>query len=275
MQRVSIVYREHLPDAVDLAIVLERQIAVSGIATARHLVDRDHTLPDDVLHSDLMVVLGGDGTILSCARQCATSQTPILGVNFGHVGFLAELEPGEALGEIGFYLRGDYWTDERTMLGGVLEMDGERREILALNDVVMARGAEPRIVRFTISIGNAYYTALRADGVIVATATGSTGYNLAAGGPILYPSVRGMVVTPIAPHLAIDRPLILEPNETVRLDIASDSGAAVLAADGQTIWPLHDDASVTIATSPHLTRFVRRNPRNHFYQVLRDKLRER
>lgn len=275
MQRIGIVYREHPPEAKELAATLARQLAAPGLSTWQQEVERDHEIAAQMQPSDMIIVLGGDGTILSVARQCAAQGTPILGVNFGHVGFLAELQPDEVERELPHYLRGDYWVDERTMLTGVLQTDGQRQEFLALNDVVVARGPEPRVIRFTIRVDDAYYGAITADGMIVATATGSTAYNLAAGGPILYPSVHGMVMSPIAPHLAADRPLVLDPQARVELELEAASGAAVLAADGQLIWPFDGAATVTVTTSPLLTRFLRRRPRNHFYQVLTAKLRGR
>jgi len=275
MQRIGIVYREHPPAAMELATAVEKWLAAQGVATWRQAVERDHEIAAQIAPSDLIIVLGGDGTILSVARQCAGDGTPLLGVNFGHVGFLAELEPDEVLGELPYYLRHDYWVDERTMLSGTLHANGQQQTFLALNDVVVARGPEPRVIRFTIRVDDAFYASVTADGMIVATATGSTAYNLAAGGPILYPSVHSMVVTPIAPHLAVDPPLVLDPAARVELELTGNSSAAVLAADGQLIWPFDGEATVTITTSPHVTRFLRRRPRNHFYQVLTEKLRGR
>lgn len=275
MQRVGIVYREHPQAAVDMADWLEQTLTRAGIAVWQQPVERTHEIVGNVAGNDAIIVLGGDGTILSIARQCALSGTPIIGINFGHVGFLAELEPSEVAHQIPFYLRGDYWVDERTMLTSALDVNGQRDEFLALNDIVVARGAEPRVIRFKMWVDDSYYTTMTADGMIVATATGSTAYNLAAGGPILYPSVRGMVVTPIAPHLAADRPLVLEPSGPIRLELLEGSGSAVFAADGQIIKPFDGAATVTVTTSPHTTRFLRRRPRSHFYQILSAKLGER
>ncbi len=275
MKRIGIVYRAHPPAAVALAATLEGVLQRHGIVTWKQEVERDHEIASVIAESDLIIVLGGDGTILSVARQCAGDGTPILGVNFGHVGFLTELEPDQVIAELPHYLAGDYWVDERTMLAGVLRANGQQQSFLALNDIVVARGAEPRVIRFIIRIDDAYYASVTADGMIVATATGSTAYNLAAGGPILYPSVQGMVMTPIAPHLAVDRPLVLDPRARVEWELTGNSGSAVLAADGQLIWPFEGEATVTITTSPHVTRFLRRRSRNQFYQVLTEKLRGR
>ena len=274
MQRIGIVYRENPPAAVEMAARLERLITTHGLQARAQMVERDHELPDHITGCDLIIVLGGDGTIISTARQVAPTGTPILGVNYGHVGFLTELEPDAIERDLPAFLRGDYWVDERAMLMGSLVANGKTEQFLALNDVVVARGPEPRVIRFTIRIDDAEFTSMTADGAIVATATGSTAYNLAAGGPILFPSVQSLVVTPIAPHLALERPLILEPHAKVQLELAASSGAAVLAADGQLIWPFDGAATVTVTTSPHITRFLRRRTRTHFYQVLNQKLQE-
>jgi NAD+ kinase len=275
MQRIGIIYREHPLAAVEMAAMLEGLLQRHGITTWKQAVERDHEIDATITKSDMIIVLGGDGTILSAARQSAGDATPILGVNFGHVGFLAELEPEQVASELPYYLAGDYWVDERTMLAGVLHANGQQQTFLALNDIVVARGPEPRVIRFTIRVDDAYYASVTADGMIVATATGSTAYNLAAGGPILYPSVQGMVMTPIAPHLAVDRPLVLDPRARVELELTGNSSAAVLAADGQLIWPFEGEATVIVTTSPHVTRFLRRRSRNQFYQVLTEKLRGR
>ncbi len=274
MKRIGIVCREDSPAAADLAARLEQQLAQQGIDVwrdgAQEAADREA-----MAATDLMLVLGGDGTILSTARLCAMTDTPILGVNFGHVGFLTELEPDEVDQQLPLYLQGDYWIDERAMLSGILEVDGQREEFLALNDIVVVRGAQPRVIRFRLWIDTYYYTTMTADGVIVATATGSTAYNLAAGGPILHPSVRGSVLTPIAPHLAADRPIVLDPSSVVRLELLDTSSGAILSADGQINRPFTGGASVTIANSPYVTRFLRRRPRSHFYHTLSTKIGER
>ncbi len=275
MQRIGIVYRENPPAAVAMAERLERLIAAQGATASAQMVERDHELPEHIAGCDFIIVLGGDGTIISTARQVAATGTPILGVNYGHVGFLTELAPDAVERELPAYLHGDFWVDERAMLAGSLVANGRTEAFLALNDVVVARGPEPRVIRFTIRVDDAEFTSMTADGIIVATATGSTAYNLAAGGPILFPSVQSLLVTPIAPHLALERPLVLETHAKVQIELAASSGAAVLAADGQLIWPFDGAATVTVTTSPHLTRFLRRRSRNHFYQVLNQKLQER
>lgn len=227
--------------------------------------------------TDVVLVLGGDGTILSVARQCAPLGVPLLGVNFGRVGFLTELDPGEVEEKLPLYLGGEYWVDERSMLQAEIQVDQKphsAQTLLALNDVVLVRGAEPRVIRVNIWIDDHPYSTTVADGVIVSTATGSTAYNLAAGGPILHPQVRSVVITPVAPHLVADRSLVLEPNARIALELAPGSGGAVLSADGQINQPIADGAQVRIATNRQVTRFLRRRPPTYFYRVLSAKLKE-
>jgi NAD+ kinase len=223
--------------------------------------------------TDVVLVLGGDGTILSVARTCAPTGVPLLGINFGRVGFLTELEPDDVAEKLHFYLNGEYWVDERTMLHALVKLDGREQSLLALNDIVLVRGAEPRVIRVKIWVDGHHYGTTVADGVIVSTATGSTAYNLSAGGPILHPQVRSAVLTPIVPHLAADRSLVLEPEATVALEVVPGSGGAVLSADGQINLQLPDGAQVRVAANRHVTRFLRRRPPTHFYRVLSAKLR--
>lgn len=275
MQRIGIVYRSDHPEAVALQERATRLLEQRGLDTWSYGTGHGHLELHDLPASDTVIVMGGDGTILSAARWFAGTGTPLLGVNFGHVGFLTELEPGDLEAELPAYLDGHFWMDERAMIAATLRLDGHEERLVALNDVVVARGAEPRVIRLKLWVNDYEYTTLTADGVIVATATGSTAYNLAAGGPILHPSVRGTVMTPIAPHLAADRPLVLEPEAQVRLELMEASGAAILSADGQINRQVAVTDSVSVAISPHVTRFLRRRPRGHFYNILSAKLGER
>jgi NAD+ kinase len=221
----------------------------------------------------VVLVLGGDGTILSVARLCSPLSVPILGINFGRVGFLTELEPDEVEEKLPLYLSGDYWVDERTMLQAEHVHDGCAQRYIALNDIVLARGGEPRVIRINVWIDGHHYNTTVADGIIVCTATGSTAYNLAAGGPILHPQVRSSVITPIAPHLATDRSVILEPNAVITLELEGDS-TAILSADGQINTEAPAGTRITIHSNAHVTKFLRRRPPTNFYRILTAKLRD-
>lgn len=233
--------------------------------------------PDPSLKGyELVIVIGGDGTILQAARLCALADVPIVGVNFGRVGFLTELEPNELATKLSYYLNGDasVWIDKRTMLQAVLEQDGRSEKFLALNDMVIARGTWPRLVKLQIEVDGYYYSTTYADGIIISTATGSTAYNLAVGGPMLHPQVQSTVVTPIAPHLASDRSLILPPEAVVKLEVFTGSQEGVFSADGQMNREVRDGATVTVQTSEYVAKFLRRRPPTYFYKIINAKLKD-
>jgi NAD+ kinase len=223
---------------------------------------------------DLVIVLGGDGTIVHAARLCACAGLPIVGINFGRVGFLTELEPNEIKTHLHYYLNGDdsVWVDKRTMLHAVLDQDGHSEEFLALNDIVIARGTWPRVVQVHTWIDDHFYNTSYSDGVIVSTATGSTAYNMAVGGPLLHPQVQSTVLTPIAAHLASDRSLILHPEANIKLQIRTGSQNGVFSADGQLNREVKNGAIITVHKSQYITRFLRRRPPTYFYQIINAKL---
>lgn len=225
---------------------------------------------------DLSLVLGGDGTIIHAARLCACLAIPIVGINFGRVGFLTELEPQDVETHLPYYLNRDasVWVDERTMLNAVLEQHEHQEEFLALNDIVIARGTWPRIVQICVWIDGYYYNTSFADGMIISTATGSTAYNMAVGGPLLHPQVRNSVLTPIATHLASDRSLVLQPEAHIKLQIFTHYQNGVFSADGQLNRELRDGAIVSVQRSPFVTKFLRRRPPTYFYQIITAKLRD-
>ncbi|GAC1406307.1 MAG: NAD(+)/NADH kinase [Ktedonobacteraceae bacterium] len=230
---------------------------------------------DPSLHGcDVVIVLGGDGTILNAARLCAVVHVPLVGVNFGRVGFLTELEPHELVSELPHYLERDHsvWTDNRVLLHAVLEQDGKREEFLALNDIVIARGTWPRVVNMKVWIDDHHYSNTYADGIILSTATGSTAYNMAVGGPLLHPQVKSIVLSPIAPHLAFDRALILQPEAKVKIQIFTNSQPGVFSADGQMNREIQDGATITVQRSEYEAQFLRRRPATYFYQVITQKL---
>ncbi len=232
--------------------------------------------PDPALKNcDLALVLGGDGTILHAARLCAFADIPIVGANFGRVGFLTELEPDEVLSELPHYLQRDksVWIDKRAMLHAILDQDGKHEEFLALNDIVIARGTWPRVVEIRVWVDDFYYSTSYADGIIVSTATGSTAYNMAVDGPLMHPQVQNSVLTPIAPHLASDRSLILPPEANVKLQIFTGDQNGVFSADGQMNREVKNGALVSIHKSQYVTQFLRRRPPTYFYQIINAKLR--
>lgn len=274
IKTVGIVYKERNQDAVAMAKSLAETLRASG-REVWSASGRDPARIDGRLErSQLVIVLGGDGTIIAAARACSPSGVPILGVNFGRVGFLTELEPAEVAESLPQYLDGSCWIDERSMLEAELETGSGSFTYTALNDIVVARGAEPHVIRIKVWIDGFEYNTTVADGVIISTATGSTAYNLAAGGPILHPQVRSSVLTPIAPHLVADRSLVVEPNAVITLETQPGSDGAMLSADGQLNHAIGPGDRVRVATSAHVTRLLRRRSPTSFYRVLTAKLRE-
>jgi NAD+ kinase len=158
------------------------------------------------------------------------------------------------------------------MLHAVLEQDGTQEQFLALNDIVIARGTWPRVVKIEITIDDNHYSTTIADGIIVSTATGSTAYNMAVGGPLLHPHVENTVITPIAPHLESDRSLIVPPEVSIRLSISTGSQNGVFSADGQINREVVDGATVLVHKSKLVTQFLRRRPPTYFYEIIHAKL---
>ena len=274
-QTIGILYQEHSEGARSLAETLTARLRGEGRSAWREaLLKRDTQVIEQLPGTDIVLVLGGDGSLLSAARMCAEAGIPLLGINFGRVGFLTELEPGEVDEKLPLYLNGDYWIDERAMLQAEVDGGGEQHRFIALNDMVVVRGAVPRVIRVKVWLDGHYYNTTVADGIIVSTATGSTAYNLAAGGPILHPQVRSSVLTPVAPHLAADRSLILEPNAVTTLELQPGSDGAILSADGQINLTLKAGTQVTVQASQYVTRFLRRRPPTYFYRILSAKLQD-
>jgi NAD+ kinase len=221
---------------------------------------------------DLLVVLGGDGTILRAARVVASWNAPILGVNLGRVGFLTEAAPETWRDVLSRALVGDYWLEERTMLRAVARRDDrELGQADALNDVVVGRGARAQVVRLRVEIDGGVLADYVADGLIVATPTGSTAYALAAGGPVLPPELRNILLVPVAPHLSMARPVVLSEGAAVYVDVSGER-PAVLTVDGEVLAELEDGDRVVVGASPHLALFARVHERAYFYRTLVERL---
>ncbi|MCY3845197.1 MAG: NAD(+)/NADH kinase [Acidobacteria bacterium] len=226
--------------------------------------------------ADLVLVIGGDGTLLGVAREVVrrAPDTPILAVNCGSLGFLTEITRGELDAALDAAVSGRSGVDERQMLRTrVLRGGRAAADRLVLNDVVIGRSSRSSIIELSIFLGGQLITRSRADGLIVATPTGSTAYNLAAGGPIVHPTVDALVLTPIAPHTLTNRPIVLANTAPVRIrpDLAGPHVAAHASFDGQFNVELEDGDVVVVERAPHPLRVVRAESRNYF-AVLREKL---
>ena len=238
----------------------------------RRVAERE-ALPEQV---DVVLVLGGDGTLLSMAKAIAESgrDIPILAVNFGSLGFLTEITRPEIFSALEAAINGQATHDLRMMLRATATRQGQPAlSHMALNDVVFTRTALSRMIELSVSVGDQFVTAVKADGLIVATPTGSTAYNLAAGGPIVHPSMDALVLTPIAPHMLTNRPIVIPTEREVRVrSTSSNAGDEVyVTVDGQTGFGLHEGDEITIAKSARPLRLIRSTTRSYF-EVLRQKL---
>jgi NAD+ kinase len=223
--------------------------------------------------TDLLLTVGGDGTILRAVQAAVPGRTPITGINLGKLGFLTELDADEAPEKLPLLLAGKGWTDERTMLQAELAAAGkEPRTFHALNDIVVARGEIVRLIHVQVSIDGQSLTTCKTDGLIVATATGSTAYALAARGPVIYPHSHDMLLVPVAPHLSLPYPLVLPEEAVVSLRLETYH-RAVLSIDGHINLALSSGDTVIVRRSPRVARFLRLRPRNEFYHLLEAKLR--
>jgi NAD+ kinase len=216
--------------------------------------------------SELILSIGGDGTILRVARIVVPLSVPILGVNLGRLGFITEIDAEDVLSHLPGLLDGKGWIEERAML----QAQVAERSFHALNDVVL-HSVAVRLVNIEARIDDTVLTTYRADGVIVATATGSTSYSLASGGPILHPQSKEIVIQPVSCHLGLSHALVLPPHITVDLKVARGE-KVVLSIDGQVELPLSDGQTVRVRLSPHTARFLRMHGPAYFYGSLWEKL---
>lgn len=221
---------------------------------------------------DAGIVLGGDGAFLRAGRRLAVSGVPLLGVNYGHLGFLTEIEPQEISWALDRLLRGEYRIEERFMLRAhVVRRGQEHRAYDCINDVVVARGTLARIVSSHLYIGSSFVGIYRGDGMIIATPTGSTAYSLSAGGPIVHPGMDAVVITPICPHTMGARSMVAAPDEPITLRFESPNDELLLTVDGQFGEALQPGDEVRVERAAQKTRLIRLHERT-FYDIMRTRL---
>jgi NAD+ kinase len=225
---------------------------------------------------DLIVVLGGDGTLLSVADRIAQAERdiPILGVNFGSLGFLTEIRIDELYPSLEAVVSGTATYDERLMLSATATLRGKKDETrVVLNDVVFTKGALSRMIELSVSVSGRFVTCVKADGLIIASATGSTAYNLAAGGPIVHPSVDALLLTPIAPHTLTNRPVVIPGDADVEVRPEAPGGTedVFVTYDGQYGYPVHQGDVIHVRKAKQALRLVKAPARGYF-ELLREKL---
>lgn len=223
-------------------------------------------------NSDLIIVLGGDGTMISTARLTGKRAVPILGINYGGLGYLTDFRIEEMFGALEKILAGDYAIDSRVMLDVEHRRAGERLAAgRVLNDVVINRAVLAKIIEVEITLDDLFVNSFRADGMIVATPTGSTAYSLSAGGPIVYPSMNAVVLTPVCPFTLTNRPLVVPDAARIELKLNAGSEGVMLTLDGQVGYPMQAGDLALIRKSETSFNLVQPTNRNYF-DVLRNKL---
>jgi NAD+ kinase len=224
-------------------------------------------------HSDLILVLGGDGTMIATARMLGDLEVPVMGVNYGGLGYLAEFRIEELYLGLESILKGHYRLDERLMLAvELLRGDEQLTKNRILNDVVINKSALARIIQIDALMNQQFVNSFRADGLIVSTPTGSTAYNLSAGGPVIYPSMHAVVITPICPFTLSNRPIVVPDDSMIELCLKTETEDVAVTLDGQVGFPLKANDRIVIRKSRATFNLVQPANRNYF-EVLRDKLR--
>lgn len=270
MNKIGVFVHSNWSAAHDLAEDVERGLRQRGVGAVWHTSDWDDSrLVDYMPGTDLLICLGGDGTVLRAARTVIPDPVPILGVNMGRLGFLAEIQPPQLMDALDDILAGKYRVEERSMLQAQIPSWGVTYH--ALNDVVVGRETLSRPVYVEVAVDGSRLAIHRCDAVIVASATGSTAYSLSAGGPILHPESRDIVLTPVAPHMAAARPVVLPPESVVELTVNADQNA-IVSVDGQVDRSLHGGDSVSVCRSPHTARFIRFSKPQEYYSLLAERL---
>jgi NAD+ kinase len=274
VRKIGILYHPLNKAAYTLAKKLEEFLNAKGVSVWLCSAWEGEKARSQVDGTDLILTIGGDGTILRAAQVAVPDSTPITGINLGKLGFMTELNVDEAMDKLPDLLVGKGWIDERAMLEAELSPTSQDEAVsnfYALNDVVVARGAVARMIYVEASIDGQPLTTYKADGAIMATATGSTGYSLAAGGPILHPQSQDFILLPILPHLSSAYPMVLPQAAVVKLRITT-AHQALLSIDGHIHLPLDSGTVITVKRSANTAQFLRIRPETSFYSSLEQKL---
>ena len=273
MKKIGILYHPQREDSTQIAESVCRILREQGIEIWQGAVHDEVGLRQAAPGLDLLITLGGDGTIVRATRTVAVTGVPILGVNLGRLGFLAEVEPARIEETLPAVLDGDYLVEERMMAHAELRRgDQLLLSAEAINDVVVARGIVARTIHVSVEVDGHHVMTAAADGVIVSTPTGSTAYCLSAGGPIVAPDVDCLTVTPIAAHLSIAHALVIPASRTLCLGLVKGADA-MLTVDGQLDMALMPGDRVYTTASRYAARFVRFGGEGYFYETVLNKLR--
>ena len=286
IKRIGVVVKPHQPEALETLCKLTEWSTARGIAlVGGPALDRERiehqtgcvvaVVPDEELPQqvELILVLGGDGTMIATARMLGDCEVPVIGVNYGSLGYLAEFRIEELFSALESILAGDYKLETRVMLGVELHRgDDLVTENRVLNDVVMNKSALARIIQIETYLNAQFVNSFRADGLIVSTPTGSTAYNLSAGGPIIFPTMNAVVITPICPFTLSNRPIVVPDDSLIEVRLMTEKEDVALTLDGQVGFPIQAGDRVVIRKSKTAFNLVQPKNRNYF-DLLRDKLR--
>jgi NAD+ kinase len=279
VKRVGLILHAARSEAAEAAAAIARRASARGVEVCALEVDLPRidagtivgvaVLPDDL---DLVFVLGGDGTLLRAAELVSSSATPILGVNLGHLGFLSEIERAELDGALDRVLDDGFTIEERLALEGEIVDAGAQGRLWAMNDVIVAKVEIGRSIKLEVSIAGEPFVRWATDGVIVATATGSTAYSFSAGGPVVSPGIDCIVVTPVSPHGLFARSVVVPADEMVSVRVLPDGDAASLSADGGPARPLSSGTEVRLRAAATRVRLAKVEPAP-FWRLVREKFR--
>jgi NAD+ kinase len=271
LQSIAILYHPRRKRAVEEAEWLANELGKRGVRTSIGSGWDEHVVERLCGDRQLLAAFGGDGTIIHVARLAAPYGVPLVGINLGRVGFLAELTPEDLPGRVDDLVEQKFWIERRTMLD--VDFHSSRRvdHFLCLNELGVTRGLAPRAAHVHTQLDGRDFMTYTADGVLVATATGSTAYSLAAGGPILYPESNDFIITPVAPHLHIGRSMIVPGDTRVTLTIPTDR-PAVVSVDGADEQTMRPDDRVDVCRSAQVASFARFGPRDYFYTAIAARL---
>jgi NAD+ kinase len=279
LRRVGAVVHPGRPAAQDLGKQLaswgaERGVELRTLHNERGCLGQEVpcVAPEEFAEGlDLVVVLGGDGTLLRALGLVLEAEVPVLGVNVGRLGFLTEVEPDGLRSALEAVWAGRYQVERRTTLAVRVHLDGHViSEDVAVNDVVFEKAARERLAGLAVYLGEGLFTRYAADGIIVATPTGSTAYSFSANGPIVSPRLEALLLTPIAPHMVFNRSLVLHPDESIRLEVLAESPPVVESVDGRAVRELPPGALIEVCRGTHPALLVRTGPRD-FYSLVRSK----
>lgn len=286
IKRIGVVVKPHQPEALETLCKLTEWLTARGItliggpAVDRERIEHEtgcviEVIPDEELPQkvDLILVLGGDGTMIATARMLGDCEVPVIGVNYGGLGYLAEFRIEELFTALESILTGDYKLEKRVMLAVELRRGEELvSRTRVLNDVVMNKSALARIIQIETYLNDQFVNSFRADGLIVSTPTGSTAYNLSAGGPIIFPTMNAVVITPICPFTLSNRPIVVPDDSVIEVRLMTEKEDVALTLDGQVGFPIQARDRVVIRKSNTTFNLVQPKNRNYF-DLLRDKLR--